>query len=214
MNAQARPPFADRDGVSPRTRSPSEEMIEASAPKPLKLTRFRAGVAIAVVVAVAVVVWFAVSGGKSSSKPGASRPVPVAATIGELGNVAAQLGHPLYWAGQKPGFTYELTQAKVSGNVWVRYLPAGVLVGDTRANFLTVGTYPKANAVQSVIAASKRKGAESFRAPGGGLAVEYTARPSSVYVAFPGSNLLVEVFDPSPAAARAVVKSGQIRPLG
>jgi hypothetical protein len=43
--------------------------------------------------------------------------------------------------------------------------------------------------------------------------VQYAAHPTSVYIAFPGSNLLIEVFEPAPAQARAVARSGAIRPL-
>jgi hypothetical protein len=188
-------------------------MIEASAPKPIKVTRFRVGAAVAVLVAVVFVVWLVARGGNDSSNTSSTRSLPVAASVSELASVAGSLNHQLYWVGQKSGFTYELTKAK-TGNVWVRYLPTGVLVGDTRANFLTVGTYPKPNAYQSVLAATKRKGAVAVKAANGGAAVQYTERPSSVYVAFPGSNLLIEVFDPSPNTARSVASSGALRTIG
>ncbi|MGZ4200654.1 MAG: hypothetical protein ACXVRH_01195 [Thermoleophilaceae bacterium] len=192
-------------------------MIEASSPKSVKPNRSRLLIAVGVVLAVAAViavVVVATSGGSSKSSSSV-RATPVAATASDLGSVAAKLGHPLYWAGARAGFTYELTQAS-TGNVWVRYLPQGVQLGDPRANFLTVGTYPKANAFQSVTAASKRKGAVSFSVPGGagGLAVQYSDRPNSVYLAFPGKNLLIEVYNPSSSAARTAVKAGQILPLG
>jgi hypothetical protein len=188
-------------------------MIEAAAPKPIKATRFRVGAAIAVVVAVGFVVWLVARPGDNSGTPSAPRSQPVAASVGELATVAGSLKHQLFWVGQRPGFTYELTKAK-SGNVWVRYLPSGTQIGDTRASFLTVGTYPKTGAFQSVQAATKRKGAVAVSAPNGGAAVQYTARPSSIYVAFPNTNLLIEVFDPSPATARSVVTSGALRSVG
>jgi hypothetical protein len=188
-------------------------MIEASAPKPVKSTRFRVVAAIAVAVAVAFVVWLVARPGDNKSSTSSTRTEPVAASVSDLAGVAGSLGHQLYWVGQKSGFTYELTKAK-SGNVWVRYLPSGTQIGDTRANFLTVGTYPKANAFQSVQAATKRKGAVAVTAPNGGAAVQYTQRPSSIFVAYPGSNLLIEVFDPSPQTARDVVTSGALRAIG
>jgi hypothetical protein len=190
-------------------------MIEASSPKSVKLSRSRLLLAVGAVLAVAAiiaVVVVATSGGSKNSSS-SSRATPVAATAADLGSVAAKLGHPLYWAGARAGYTYELTQAS-NGNVWVRYLPQGVQLGDPRANFVTVGTYPQANAFQSVTAASKRKGAVSFSVPGGGVAVQYTDRPNSVYLAFPGKNQLIELYNPSSSAARAAVKAGQILPLG
>jgi hypothetical protein len=188
-------------------------MIEASAPKPFKATRFRVIAAIAVAVAVAFVVWLVARPGDNSSKTSSSRTEPVAASVSDLAGVAGSLKHQLYWVGQKDGFTYELTKGK-SGNTWVRYLPNGTQIGDTRANFLTVGTYPEKNAFQNVQAATKRKGAVAVTTPNGGAAVQYTQRPSSIFVAYPGSNLLIEVFDPSPQTARSVVASGALRSIG
>jgi hypothetical protein len=188
-------------------------MIEASAPKPFRATRFRVAAAVAVAVAVAFVVWLVARPGDNSSSTSSKRTEPVAASASDLASVAGSLKHKLFWAGQKSGFTYELTKAK-SGNVWVRYLPNGTQLGDTRANFLTIGTYPKTNAFQSVQAATKRKGAVAVTAPGGCAAVQYTERPSSIFVACPGSNLLIEVFDPSPNTVRAIVTSGALRSIG
>jgi hypothetical protein len=188
-------------------------MIEASAPKPFKATRFRVGAAVAVAVAVAFVVWLVARPGDSTPSTSATRSQPVAASASDLASVAGSLKHQLYWIGQKSGFTNELTKVK-SGNVWVRYLPTGTQLGDTRANFLTIGTYPKPNAFQSVQAATKRKGAVAVTTPNGGAAVQYTERPSSIFVAYPGSNLLIEVFDPSPNTARSVVTSGALRTIG
>ena len=188
-------------------------MIEASAPKPFKATRIRVGAAVAVAVAVAFIVWLVARPGDDSPSTSSTRTAPVDASVSDLTSVAGSLNHQLYWVGQKSGFTYELTKAK-SGNVWVRYLPSGTQVGDTRANFLTIGTYPKTNAFQSVQSATKRTGAVAVKAANGAAAVQYTARPSSVYVAFPNSNVLIEVFDPNPATARSVVASGALRSLG
>ena len=38
--------------------------------------------------------------------------------------------------------------------------------------------------------------------------------PKSIHLAYPGSDYQVEVFDPSAAAARALVSSGQVEPIG
>jgi hypothetical protein len=51
---------------------------------------------------------------------------------------------------------------------------------------------------------------QSRPAPGGGLATWSTERPSSVYLGFPGSNVLVEVYDPSPKRARELALSGRV----
>jgi hypothetical protein len=48
---------------------------------------------------------------------------------------------------------------------------------------------------------------------GGGLAFQDKGHPTSVYLAYPGSNYQVEVFDPSAARARQVVLSGRVAPV-
>jgi hypothetical protein len=187
-------------------------MIETPAPHPSSMNPLRVGIVVVVALAAAVLVWALAirdNGGSSS----AATAVPTAATVPGLEQLAGTLKHPIYWAGEKAGYTYELTKTS-NDNVYVRYLPTGVKVGDKRADFLTVGTYPDANPMGRINAALKRKDATSFAAPGGGVAVQYTSHPTSVYLAYPNSSLLLEVFEPSPAKARAIVRSGVIRPVG
>jgi hypothetical protein len=187
-------------------------VIEASVPKPSKTTPLRVVLVLLVAAVLAALVWALVIKSGGSSKPAANAK-PSAATVAGLEELAGTLKHPIYWAGDKPGYTYELTKTD-SGNVYVRYLPKGVQVGDLRADFLTVGTYPDANPMRRLGAALKRKGTIRFNVPDGGTAVQDSAHPTSVYLAYPNSSLLLEVFEPSPAKARAVVKSGVIRPVG
>ena len=59
----------------------------------------------------------------------------------------------------KPGFSYELTAS--SGRAWVRYLPAGVSVGDARSDFLVVGTYKQPNSYANLERAANRPGGVS-----------------------------------------------------
>jgi hypothetical protein len=187
-------------------------MIEAPSPKSPRVPPLRVAIVVVVAIAVAVLVW--VLAGSGGGKGGSTNTAqPVAATQAGLEQLATKLKHPIYWAGAKSGYTYELTQTS-DGNVYVRYLPKGVKVGDKRADFLTVGTYPEANPMRSLTNALRRKGTQRFTVPQGGIAVQDGAHPTSVYLAYPNSSLLLEVFEPSPAAARAVVHSGAISPLG
>jgi hypothetical protein len=187
-------------------------MIEAPSPKSPKVPPLRVALVVVAAVVVAVLVWvLAGSGGGKSKATNSAK--PAAASRAQLVQLAAKIKHPIYWAGPKKGYTYELTQTS-DGNVYVRYLPPGVQVGDTRADFLTVGTYPETNPMRSLTNALKRKGTQRFAVPQGGTAVQDGAHPTSVYLAFPNSSLLLEVFEPSPSAARAVVRTGSIQPLG
>ena len=123
-----------------------------------------------------------------------------------------QLGHPLYWLGRKPGVTYELTQTD-AGAVFVRYLPPGVAPGVSRPH-LTVATYPFPGAFAALRRTAAQNPTGTIRLSGGGLAVVDAGYPNSIHVAYPGVPYQVEVFAPSPARARAVVSSGQVRAVG
>jgi hypothetical protein len=51
------------------------------------------------------------------------------------------------------------------------------------------------------------------RAPAGAIAFYTTARPQSVYLAYEGSDLQIEVFHPVPRQARRLVETGKVRPV-
>jgi len=129
-----------------------------------------------------------------------------------LSALAATLGHPIYWLGRKPGVTYELARTD-AGAVFIRYLPSGVAPG-TKRPYLTVATYPFPGALAAVKRTAARNPTGTIRLSGGGLAVVDAGYPKSIHVAYPGVPYQVEVFDPSPARARAVVSSGKVRALG
>jgi hypothetical protein len=146
-------------------------------------------------------------------KSGSVGPAPQAkaATLADLQALAASLKHPIYWAGPKNGYTYELTRT-ASGNVFIRYLPPGVKVGSATP-YLTVATYPFPGAFGAIQALAQQN-LQSVKLAGGGLAVRDQSNPTSIHLAFPGSAYQVEVFDPKPATALRTVKSGQVTSIG
>jgi hypothetical protein len=137
---------------------------------------------------------------------------PAAASLANLESAAKSIGHPIYWAGPKAGYTYELTQTS-NGNVYVRYLPPGVPVGAAKA-YLTVVTYPFPNALSALRQTVEGNKGGATQLAGGGLAVVDRTYPQSVHVAYPGSNYQVEVFAPNPAQARTVATSGRVSAIG
>jgi hypothetical protein len=137
---------------------------------------------------------------------------PVAGSVAGLRALARATGHPVYWAGEKKGRTYELTRGR-DGSTYVRYLPQGVALGDSRASFLTVGTYVEPHATAVVRRAARRNGVRAAKVRGGGVAVANPAKPDSVYIGYPRTGLLVEVFHPSPASARRLARSGRVVPV-
>ena len=169
-----------------------------------------------VLVAVAVVLIVRGTGGKSSPSATTSttagtvtRIGPVAMSSAALLAFAQGLGRPIYWIGPAPGFTYELTRTS-AGNVFVRYLPKGVQVGDKRAAFTTVGTYPYPGALAALKAVPKAK---TVNLTGGGVLVSTASDPQSVHLAYPGVDYQIEVYDPVAGRARVIALSGRVRPV-
>jgi hypothetical protein len=171
---------------------------------------YRIGPVLVLAIVVGVIVWLIVKGGDDNKDTSASPPAS-AATVGTLRTLRGQLGHDVYWAGKRPRFTFELTQ--LNGNTFIRYLPSGIAVGDPRPNYLTIGTYPKAHSSALLERQARRRGNQSRPVAGGGLAVWRDARPQSVYVAYPGSDVWIEVYDPSAARARRLATSGAVTPI-
>jgi len=144
----------------------------------------------------------------ATSKPG----TPVAVSAADLREFARSADGPIYWAGELRGTELELTRTS-RNEIFVRYLSGDADVGDSRPAFATVSTYPYDRAYQVTAKSAKGKGMASRDAPGGGIAAWSRSRPTSVYLAYPGSNRLVEVFDPDAKRARELVFSGQVSPV-
>ena len=134
---------------------------------------------------------------------------PTAASVAGLKAHARALGHRIYWAGPRRGYTYELTDAS-NKRVFVRYLPAGVKVGASKP-YLTVATYPFPGALAALERTAK--GEATIKLAHGGIGVVDKAYPTSIHIAYPGSNYQIEVYDPSPSAGRRLVASGAIAPV-
>lgn len=174
--------------------------------------RVRAGAVIAVALAVAFGAWLVLRDGRSESS-GPDAAVSSAASVAQLRDLPDRTGHAVYWAGPLEGHTYELTRP-TDGNVYVRYLPRGVAIGDRRPDYTTIGTYPGPGALKGLRRLARQPGARTFQLAGDGMAVYDRNRPSSVYLSFPGQDIQVEVYDPSPRKARRLARSGRVRPVG
>lgn len=176
----------------------------------------RIGAVVAVAVAVALVVWLLVRDGDSNGSaeaPHVTAIPAVAATPERLRDLSIEVGRPIYWLGPQKGRTYELTRTTLD-RIYVRYLPQGAPVGTTEAKYPLVGTYPVENAYDVLKTLATTSGERSFTAPKGGLAVYSTSRPTNIYLAYPGSDVQIEVYDPSAAHARQLITSGRVVPVG
>ncbi len=119
---------------------------------------------------------------------------------------------PIYWAGEQAGTELELSVPE-EGRTYVRYLTGGAQAGDPQPNFLTVGTYAFAEPIPALEELAKKPGGVQRSIPGGGIAYFNRKGPTSVYVAYPGQEVQIEVFDPNPARAKQLATSGAIVPI-
>jgi hypothetical protein len=167
---------------------------------------------IAVAAAAGFVAWLVHRGDGGSSGAETSATGAYALTAAELASLAGSVAHPIFWLGPKRDVTYEVTQT-ANGNIYVRYLPAGVDVG-SKTPYLAVGTYPFPGAYAAVRKQAAATGAVTARLADGGIALLKNSYPQSVYIAYPGVDYQVEVYDPTPARAMRLVAAGELARLG
>jgi hypothetical protein len=136
---------------------------------------------------------------------------PVGLDLAGLQTQVNELGQPVYWVGIQSGVTYELKRT-ADGSVFLRYLPPGVAVG-TEGPYRTVGTYPVAGAYTVTHALTQESDTVWFSVPHGGIAVYRRVRPTNVYLAWPGFDYQVEVYDPIAATAKRLAASPRLRRL-
>jgi hypothetical protein len=89
----------------------------------------------------------------------------------------------------------------------------GAQAGDPDPAYLAPGTYELSSAFAVLRANAKRTGAKLRKAPRGFRAWQDPDSPTSVYLAKPGEDFQVEVYDPSFKEALAVVLSPELRPV-
>lgn len=170
------------------------------------------GIAVsALLVLVAIVLVVAGGDGDGEVEAEAVETPPRLVEPEEIAALEDSLDHPVYWAGERPPDRLELAQ-EAAGNVFLRYLPPGAEAGDERAAFLTVGTYPFTDPVAGLEQTAAESGGEVRTAPDGSTMLVDPAS-DSVYLAYPDSELQVEVYDPA-GTALELIEAGEIEPAG
>jgi hypothetical protein len=187
----------------------SGSYASTSAPAVTRHRRVRVGAVVALALALGFVAWIVLRDGSSHSStspiPAGLKAVPVSA---EGLHTLASLGVRIYWIGPRPGSTYELTKT-ADNRVFIRYLPDGAKVG-TKKQYLTIGTYPARNAYATARRRARETG--SVKVPAGKSVAAYyrSDAPENVFLAVPGSDYTIEVYDPSPGRANDLVTSGRV----
>ena len=131
----------------------------------------------------------------------------------ELRENAGEQEGPIYWAGEQEGAEIEFSQPE-AGRTYVRYLTGGAEAGDPNAEFLTIGTYEFKDPTKALKEQAKKPNGVLASAPGGGVVFFNTTHPQSVYLAYPGEEAQIEVYDPNPKRSLGLVSSGLIVPVG
>jgi hypothetical protein len=192
-------------------------MEEAAPSQPRLLRALRTALLVLVIFLVAVIVVWIVGGNEGGGgKEEAVSQAPAAPRIvspGELSEAAAASEGPIYWAGERSGADIELSEVGGGRHTYVRYLTGGAEAGDPTPAFLAIGTYRLPHAYEELKADAKRSGGKLRKAPHGLRAWQDPSSPTSVYLARPGDEYQVEVYDPSPQAALAVALSPKLEPV-
>jgi len=180
--------------------------------------RIRPTAAIAVAIAVGLLVWLLLikGGGDDSSSEGnqdSAQPKAVSVVSeSELLGGLKGTGYPIYWAGPRVEVGYEVSRPS-SDRTFIRYLPKGEKA-ETEKPFLTVGSYRQSGALARIQELGQEQGAVLVQAAGGGAAYAEGPAATSAYLAFPGVNTQIEVFDPKRGEALDLIRSGAIVPVG
>jgi hypothetical protein len=170
--------------------------------------------AVVVVVVVLLVVVLSGGGDDSSTTPTAPTSGSGSVTVvPESGLLEAMkgVGYPVYWAGPRPGVEFEVSRQE--DRAFVRYLPKGE-EPESERKFLTVGSYKDSKALVGIRESGQKPGAILVRIEGGGTAYAEGTDATSAYMAFPGVDTQVEVFDPEPGEALRLIRSGAVVPVG
>jgi hypothetical protein len=138
----------------------------------------------------------------------------VALSEQELSDSVKKLGVTVYWAGPVNGAKYALS-VPGDGQAYVRYLPNGKGIEDTAPNYVVIATYKTADAFQATQSASNSTSGVTFINPEGAAVYYNKTVPTNVYVAYPGKNYQIEIFDPIAKTALEIAsKNGALKVIG
>jgi hypothetical protein len=168
------------------------------------------GVLAAAGVVIVVLVLLLTSGSDDSSPSGPGAPEIL--SVDALSEAVAAEDPPVYWAGERQGTELELSRPE-PGQTYIRYLTDGAQAGDERADFLTIGSYAQADPIAALERQGEKPGGVIADAPGNATVYFNRNQPRSVYLAYPGVEAQIEVYDPKFSRALQLVNSGQIVPI-
>jgi hypothetical protein len=158
--------------------------------------------------------WFVTSGNRDGTNPimGTAAGEPKLVSTDEVASVPEEIGHTVFWAGERPGTEIEVSHDAM-GNTHVRYLTGGAEAGDPQQTYLDIGTYPFIGAEAATMKLATQQDMTRVEA-GDGVGFFDPSRPTSVFLVFPEKpDYQVEVYHPDAASALEVARSGDIVPM-
>jgi hypothetical protein len=180
--------------------------------QPLKRRHALIGVGLAAVVAIALVAWLLIDDDESAdSSASATSAEARIVSVKALRAAAGAQGTPLYWAGATAGSQLELSQPS-SDRTYVRYLTGSAEAGSPQP-FLTVGSYRFEDPIAALRSRGGEPGGVLASAPGEGVVYFDRTNPKSVYLAYPETEVEIEVFAPDFEEALQLVTGGRIVPV-
>lgn len=172
--------------------------------------RRRSALIAGVVIVAAVAVWIPSSQNGSGAHTALTGPKlfkPV-----ELTAMSGVLGHPVFWAGHRPGARTEFRE-DAGGNIQVRYLTGMAGDGTVAEGSLNITTYPYPGAYRATLDLARARNIRVVRT-NRGIGFLDPKNPYFVVLAWPSHpDLQVKVFDPVRYRALKMVRSGEIVPL-
>lgn len=134
----------------------------------------------------------------------------VALTEPELRDVVKQLKRTVFWVGPLKNARYTIN-ALTDGQTYIRYLPNGDGVSDTKPNYRTVGTYQAADAYAATLAAGNEANGVSYTTTDGRVIHYNKSSEGNVYIAYKGKPFQIEIFDPKNGTALDIANANGLQ---
>jgi hypothetical protein len=138
----------------------------------------------------------------------------VALTQNQLESLVAEESITAYWAGPRPGYLYSIDTTS-KDRVFLQYIQANKNSSNVVANSRVIATYFTKDGFARTVAAATQPGNTGFRNPNGSVVFYDKNRNTDIYLAFPGREVQIEIFDPLAGQALSLaVLQDQITMIG
>jgi hypothetical protein len=138
----------------------------------------------------------------------------VALTQSQLETLVSEESITAYWAGPRPGYLYSI-DATAKDRIYLQYIQANKNSSNVIANSRVIATYFTKDGFARTVAAATRPGNTGFRNPNGSVVFYSKNRNTDIYLAFPGKEVQIEIFDPLAGQALSLaVLQDQITKVG